>query len=196
MNIEIRNDSVLLSGIVNTVLRESRELPSPRGVFREIIAENVFTNAIKRAENVNLLLNHQESRNLGSLKDGNLELYESAVGLHAKATITDKEVVQAAKDNRLSGWSFGFCLRENGDSWEVGKDGVQRRTVKDMDLHEISILDENTLPAYPACSVEVRNDSGILERRYEKFESNKVDYSTYENEIQYLKLKGSLINGS
>lgn len=193
MQIEVRNDSVLISGIVNTVLRESRELPSPKGKFREIIAENVFTDAIRRAADIHLLLNHLESRKLGSMKDGNLELHESPIGLHAKATITDQEVIQAAKDNRLSGWSFGFCVRDGGDSWEQGKDGVQRRTVNKMDLYEISILDANTLPAYPACSVEVRNDSGILERRYEKFEiknPDDVDFSIWEQAHKILKLKG------
>lgn len=190
MQIEVRNDSVLISGIVNTVLRESRELPSPKGKFREIIAENVFSDAIKRAADIHLLLNHLESRKLGSMKDGNLELHESPIGLHAKATIRDKEVIQAAKDNRLSGWSFGFtCL---SDEWSKGNDNVQRRTVNKMDLYEISILDANTLPAYPACSVEVRNDSGILERRYEKFEikNPEVDFSIWEHAYKILKLKG------
>jgi Escherichia/Staphylococcus phage prohead protease len=190
---------VIISGIVNTVLRESRELPSPKGKFREIIAENVFTDAIQRAEDVDLLLNHQESRRLGSLKDGNLELRENAIGLHATCTITDQEVIQAAKDNRLSGWSFGFSVGSGGDSWEEGKDGIQRRTVNKMDLYEISILDSSTLPAYPACSVEVRNDQGIFERRYTEFEDQKnveIDYSTYEAQLKYFELKGSHINGS
>jgi uncharacterized protein len=190
LQIEVRNDSVLISGIVNTVLRESRELPSPRGKFREIIAEKAFERAIQRAENIHLLLNHQESRKLGSLKDGNLELHESAIGLHARAIIKDREVIEAAKDNRLSGWSFGF--QSISDDWHLGTDKVQRRTVKDMNLYEISILDENTLPAYPACSVEVRNDSGILERRYEKFEITNpdVDFEIWEQAYKILKLKG------
>jgi HK97 family phage prohead protease len=99
---------------------------------------------------------------LGSTKDGNLELYEDNIGLHAKATITDKEVIEEARANKLQGWSFGFTT--NDDEWEDTEDGMQRRTLKDIELREVSIL--TATPAYIATSIEMRGeDCTVIEER-------------------------------
>ena len=137
MKVEIRNNSVTLDGYVNVVDRESRELPSPRGLFKEIIVPRTFEKALNATNNVDLLFNHDETRKLGSTSEGNLQLYEDNVGLRAIATITDQEVIQKAMNNELRGWSFGFIA--TGDEWrEV--DGVQKRYVNDMELREVSIF--------------------------------------------------------
>ncbi|MEH7391766.1 HK97 family phage prohead protease [Bacillus sp. JJ1474] len=202
MRIEIRGDQVLLDGYVNTVDRESRVLPSPRGRFKEKIAPKTFEKALMKAENVDLLFNHNKDRKLGSLTDGNLQLYEDNIGLRAIATVTDEEVIQSAKESRLTGWSFGFIA--NKDRWEDGTDGIQKRYIEDLDLLEVSILTQT--PAYLATSIESRGEkSYITEQRSEEFTANiednsdkkeekceetQIDYLNYEKEIEILKLKG------
>ena len=57
---------------------------------------------------MDLLFNHDKNRNLGSIENGNLELYEDNIGLRAIATVTDEQVIKKAKNKELRGWSFGF----------------------------------------------------------------------------------------
>ena len=70
MRIELRSDSVILDGYVNVTLRESRELPSPRGKFVEQIMPRTFERALMKNDSVDLLFNHDRSRKLGSTKAG------------------------------------------------------------------------------------------------------------------------------
>ena len=150
MRIEIRGDQVLLDGYVNAVDRDSRVLPSPQGGFIEKVKPKTFEKALQRADDVELRFNHE--KRLGSVKEGNLQLYEDNIGLRAIAKVTDSEVIQKAKNNELKGWSFGFVARK--DTWEDGPNGIKRRILEDIDLLEVSILDKT--PAYIATSIEAR----------------------------------------
>lgn len=207
MRIEIRNDHVMLDGYVNAVGRESRVLPSPKGKFIEQIAPKTFAKALMKATDVELLFNHNKSRRLGSIKDGNLELREDNIGLRAIATVSDKEVMDKAKNGELQGWSFGMAVNE--DTWKDAEDGIQRRMVTDLDLFEVSILDRT--PAYVATSIEARGEESIMtENRIEEFEAKIEDktegiekpkgeekrevndHSLYEHEITLLQMKRGL----
>lgn len=200
MRIEIRGNQVIIDGYVNAVERESRVLPSSRGRFIEKIRAKTFDRALRSADNVDLLFNHEKNRKLGSLNDGNLELFEDAIGLRAIATVTDEEIIQKAKNNELRGWSFGFI--DNKPNWEDGVDGIARRTLEDIELLEVSILDKT--PAYIATSIEARGEDEMISenRSYEnksitvddstddEKRDNLVDYSLYEKQIEILKMKG------
>lgn len=204
MRIEIRKDSVEISGYVNVALRDSRRLPSDRGIFVEQIEPQVFQRALDRNEDVKLLFNHKEERQLGSQKQGNLTLHEDAIGLYAKATVNDQEVINKARSGELRGWSFGFIKRK--DDWQTDVD-PQRRYIKDMDLLEVSIL--SVTPAYTAMSLETRGEETVvIEQRFEAFEkietieeksiveevrediSEPISYDIFEKQIQILKLRG------
>ena len=153
MKVSIRADSVLIEGYVNAVERNSKPLMSRIGQFIERICKGAFSNALKRNDDVHVLLNHDWSRDLGSTKQGNLELTEDNIGLHARAVITDSEVVQKARQGDLVGWSFGFQDREV----EQGEEhGLPLRAVKDLDLMEVSILDRTKTPAYDGTLIMAR----------------------------------------
>ena len=199
MKIEIRNDSVLLDGYVNAVARDSRPIPSVKGKFVEQVMPKTFERALMKAENVDLLLNHDKNRKLGSIKEGNLELFEDN---RAICTVFDEEVIKKAKNNELRGWSFGFYI--NKDHWEE-KDGIQRRYLEELELNEVSILDNTRVPAYIATSIETREGQDIVKetrgeefkaviedksQKEEKRENKTIDYSQYEKEIDFLKMKG------
>lgn len=160
MQITVRADSVEIEGYVNAICRNSRTLRDRVGEFIERICKGAFKKALERAEDVRLLLNHDASRDLGGIKDGNLELYEDSIGLHARATITDSEVVEKAKRGDLVGWSFGFTDRDVDKSMD--EDGVTIREVKDLNLYEVSLLDRSKTPAYDGTLVCVRSGDEVI----------------------------------
>lgn len=200
MRIELRSDNnILIDGYVNAVARDSRIMPSINGEFVEQVVPGTFHKALSRATNVDLLLNHNESRKLGSIIEGNLKLFEDNIGLRAIATITDEEVIKKAIAGKLKGWSFGFYL--NNDRWETDSKGIKRRFLEDIELLEVSILDDTKNPAYIATSIETRDNKEVLrEIRTADFNAvvedisqvnkNKIINSIYKKELQLLRLRG------
>lgn len=138
MKSNIRADSVEIEGYVNAIERNSKPLHSRVGKFIERICKGAFAKALRRNDDVRLLLNHDWTRDLGGTKQGNLELNEDNIGLHARATITDPEVIEKAKNGDLIGWSFGF---QDRDVEQTTEKGMPTREVKDLDLFEVLILD-------------------------------------------------------
>ena len=157
MQINVREDSVEIDGYVNAVERLSKPLNSRIGKFRERIKAGAFQRAIQRNDDIHVLLNHDVNRDLGSTKQGNLELHEDNIGLRAKATISDADVVAKAKRGDLVGWSFGFSDRDVDTRDE---DGMMTRDVKDLDLYEVSILDRSKVPAYDGTLIQARDANG------------------------------------
>ena len=160
MQIRVRGDCVEIEGYVNAVERKSKPLWSRMGQFIERICKGAFKRALQRNDNVRILLNHNPEKDLGGTRDGNLELEEDNIGLHARATITDPEVVEKARDGKLVGWSFGFYDREVENKRD--EDGFPLRDVKDLDLEEVSILDDSTTPAYDGTLVAVRSETNSV----------------------------------
>lgn len=166
MKINIRADSVEIEGYVNAIERNSKPLWSRMGQFIERICKGAFKKALKRNDDVKILLNHDPKRELGSMKQGNLELEEDNIGLKARAIITDKEVIEKARNGDLVGWSFGFTDREVENTIERG---MPLRAVKDLNLEEVSILDRTKEPAYDGTLIMARDDDGELHFRGEDF---------------------------
>lgn len=198
MRIEIRNDSVILDGYVNAVERESKPIPSLRGRFIEKIQPGAFQRSLERRSNVDLLLNHDKNHKLGSTSDGNLELFEDNIGLRAICTVSDPEVIEKAKNKQLRGWSFGFYAEK--DFWEKPEGGYEKRIVEELDLFEVTIVDNTRNPAYSATSIEMRDDKEVLsESRVTEFraitideskvqeERTDIDYSKYEDVLNKLR---------
>lgn len=169
MQIRVKDDSVEIEGYVNAVERNSKPLWSRVGQFIERICKGAFKKALKRNDDVHILLNHDWSRDLGSTKKGNLELEEDNIGLKARATIFDPEVVKKARNGDLVGWSFGFTDREVENTIERG---MPYRAVKDLNLEEVSILDRTKTPAYDGTLIMARDDDGELHFRGEDFIDN------------------------
>ena len=161
MKIQIRADSVTIEGYVNAVERASKPLNSRLGKFVEKICAGAFNRALGRAQDVRILLNHDWSRDLGGIKDGNLELEEDNIGLHARATITDPEVIKDARNGDLVGWSFGFD-DVNVEETRDEETGLPFRKVKDLNLAEVSLLNRKKTPAYVGTLVNVRDDGSTV----------------------------------
>lgn len=194
MQIEIRSSNeAVISGYVNAVERDSRIMPKGKGAtavrsFVERVRAGTFDKAIKRGTPIELRFNHDKI--IGDTTK-NLELYEDNIGLYARAIISDTEVIEKAQRGELRGWSFGFIAE--GETWD--KEGeLDRRTLEDIDLKEVSILDKT--PAYFGTSVEVRGEeSNVFETRgiagnikligKESPKANSLEI--YEKELEILK---------
>ena len=184
MEIRVKEDSVEITGYVNAIERDSKPLLSRVGQFIERICKGAFKKALKRNDDVHILLNHNWNRDLGSTKQGNLELVEDNIGLRAKATITDPEVIQKARNGELVGWSFGFQDREVENTIERG---MPHRAVKDLDLAEVSILDKRKKPAYDGTLIMARDDESEMNFRGEDF----IDEVSIREETEDKKVEGN-----
>lgn len=194
MRVEVRNNKILIDGYVNAVERESKVLYDTRGQFIEKIRAGVFQRALEKAENVRVLLDHEPDRELADTKSGKARLVEDNIGLRATVEIDDPEVIQKAKENKLRGWSFGFLC--NKEDRTTDEDGIEKRTVRDLDLLEVSIIDDRKSPAYLGTSIEVRDDKvTLIEYRTDISDvdvrviedAKKIDYSEYENRLAKVK---------
>ena len=208
MNIRITNDSVTIDGYVNAVERLSKPLHDRLGRFLERVKVGAFRKALDRNDNVRILLNHDRAKDLGGTKDGNLELNEDAIGLHARATITDKDVIELAKKGNLIGWSFGFKDRDDGVEM-TEENGMTVRNLKDLDLYEVSLVSRDKIPAYDGTLVAVRTEDdalnisdiseseiyrtedAVIERtddpKTEPATEKEIDYSVYHQMIDEMK---------
>ncbi len=155
MKIIIRADHVHIEGYVNAVERLSKPITERLGTFRERVKAGTFSKALKRAEDIRILSNHEWEKDLGGIKDGNLKLEEDAIGLRAQADIYDAEVIDDAKAGNLVGWSFGFYPLESRDTSE---DGMPIKELIDIDLKEVSLLNRKHVPAYDGTLVMVRDN--------------------------------------
>lgn len=201
MKVEVRDDSVTIEGYVNAVERLSQPLYSRVGRFKERVKAGAFQRAIDRNSDIHILLNHDWNRDLGSTAQGNLELAEDNIGLHARAEITDAEVIEKARKGELTGWSFGFFDRDVDAEYEKN---MLTRNIKDMDLVEVSILDSSKTPAYNGNLIMARStdcekymnvadisDGKVREERAEPSDDKKevkpIDYSKYHDMIKEMK---------
>lgn len=157
MKIELRADGVHISGYVNATGKKSRPVMTPYGRVIEVIEEGAFDAALKRASDVSMLLDHNKNRVLASVSGGNLSLREDKIGLYAESVVNDADVVEAAREKRIKGWSFD--MRNIADEVETRENEMPIRHVKSFDMSEVTLA-VNLNPVYSATSVEVRADDG------------------------------------
>lgn len=124
--------------------------------FVERVAPGAFERSL--GLNVSLLIGHDRRELLANTKSGLLSLKSDERGLAFEVELPD---TQKARDVRalvdagvLSEMSFGFFVRS--DSWSGSE-----RTLRDVDLREVSIVENG---AYPQTLAEARTYSPALAR--------------------------------
>ena len=163
MKIEVRADGAHISGYVNVTEKKSRPVITPYGKVVEEIEERAFEQALSRAGDISLTLDHDSSHVYANTKDGSLKLYEDNIGLHADVLITDGTVIELAKKGKIRGWSFGMYNVQ--DELEQRADGLPLRHIKALDLDHVSLIVKK-VPVYSATSVELRAEGEtVLETR-------------------------------
>lgn len=180
VKVEIRDDVVIVDGYVNAVERDSKVLREKSATFIEKIKAGAFRRALERAERtgqeIKVLLNHDYGRKLASSKEAETVIKEDTIGLRCRCEIRDAEVIRKAKEKKLSGWSFGFtAIKEN---W-TGDGEIRHRDIMELELREVSILDDRKIPAYDGTSIEAREyENGLIELRASGQEVETEDCST------------------
>lgn len=194
MKIEVRADeTVRITGYVNAVERESRPVITARGRVNEQIESGVFERALAEASAVSMTVDHIASREVANTAKGTLFLKEDAIGLRAEAIVSDKTVVQAGREKKIKGWSFGMTNVQDSVEERAGK--LPLRRIRKLSLDHIALIIDKT-PFYSATSVELRADKEedietrafadevdfcVEEKRAE------IDYSAYEERLNRLK---------
>ena len=109
MKIEIRADNEMhISGYVNVTGKKSRPVITPHGKCVEVIEERAFEKALEKSGDITVSIDHNSRYAYASTRDGTLNLYEDAIGLHADVLITDTTVIEMAKKGKIKGWSFSM----------------------------------------------------------------------------------------
>lgn len=158
MKIEIRADGAHISGYVNVTEKKSRPVITPHGKVVEEIEPRAFEQAISRAGNITVTVDHDNSHVYASTDEGTLKLYEDNIGLHADVLVTDDTLIDLAKKGKVKGWSFGmYNVR---DELERRADNLPLRRIKALDLDHITLVVRKS-PVYSATSVELRADAEV-----------------------------------
>lgn len=120
--------------------------------FREVIAPGAFTRTLAERRDVLALVDHDTTRVLGRTRSGTLALEETAEGLAYRIALPDttagNDLRALAQRGDIGGVSMGFVAKR--DSW----DG-ELRTLHEIELHEISIVQAHA--AYPTTTVSLRS---------------------------------------
>ena len=174
-------DTVTIEGYVNAVERNSKPLYERGLHFIERIASGAFKRAIRRASNIQALLNHDKLHEIANTSSGTLELEEDNIGLRAKLTTSDPEVVKDANEGNLVGWSFGFReIPEETKQMIDPETGLPLRKINNLELIEVSLLNRKRTPAYSGTLVEVRSDGTE--------EASSIFYSSEnEEEVEHIR---------
>lgn len=194
MLVEIRADGAHITGYVNVTGKKSRPVLTPHGKCIEIIEERAFADAIDRAGDVSVTVDHDKTHIYANTSSNTLTLKEDAIGLHADVLITDQNIIELAKKGKIRGWSFG--MYNVVDALEQRADEIPIRHVKKLDLDHITLV-VNKRPIYSATSVELRADveTDIETRSHEdevelkmvETPKKQVDLSQYKNRINKLR---------
>ncbi len=122
------------------------------GQYRERIAQGAFKRTLGEGRDILALADHDQKQVLGRTKSGTLQLHEDGHGLHFTLTLPDtqagRDVATLAQRGDLGGMSFGFVATDEEWNGEV-------RTLRDLDLHEISVV--SAWPAYQQTEMSLRN---------------------------------------
>jgi len=122
--------------------------------FREAIAPGAFSASLASGKDILALQDHDSGKVLARTKSGTLRLSEDTRGLRFEIDMPDtqlgRDLLTMAERGDVGGMSFGFHVREGGESWQG-----DRRELRSVELHEISVV--QSFPAYPQTSVSARS---------------------------------------
>ena len=150
---EAQSDGQTLAGYAAVFNSPSEPLASHRGEFIETIAPGAFKRSLADA-GVWAYYNHDTAWPLARTPDS-LRLTEDRVGLKMSMQLPETTYgrdVRALLESGVLDGSMSFGFRTKADAWEK-RDGVLHRTLLDVDLVEISIVQE---PAYKAPNAALR----------------------------------------
>lgn len=136
------------------------------GGYRERLAVGCFKRSLDAGGDVKALFNHDKNIVLGRLENKTLSVTEDARGLKFRVQLNPasqqhRDIYESVKRGDVSECSFAFCVHDGNEDWDESKDESGnrfiRRTIRDCDLMDVSVV---THPAYSennATSVQARS---------------------------------------
>jgi HK97 family phage prohead protease len=122
----------------------------------EQVSPGAFRNAIAH-DDVRALFNHDENWVLGRNRAGTLRLSEDATGLACEIMLPDtsqaNDLLKMIERRDVTQMSFAFSVRPGGQVWEDLPDGRVRRTLRDLQLFDVSPV---SFAAYPTTDVAIK----------------------------------------
>ncbi|OQR58316.1 phage major capsid protein [Bacillus sp. CDB3] len=151
------SDGFFVRGLVNPTGKDSHVLYDKNGKpFIECVESGVFDDALKRGNDVKLLLEHDKNMLLARTKDETLKLTETSRGLEMEANLVpsnqSEHIHALIKRGTLNKMSFGMAVLD--DDWKK-EHGVTKRYIKKLALYECSIVSD---PAYEDSTIEARSN--------------------------------------
>ena len=183
-----KDDKLVVEGYVNETEKWSYKMKSKKGLFIEKIEKGAFKRALNRGIDIHFLAEHDKNKILASTRNGSLTLTEDSKGLLMRATISKtsygKDYYELIKDGILRNMSFGFNVIE--DSWKQGKNGTLERSIKDLNLFEVSVV---TNPAYPQSNLSARGMDLVEEVEVTEIKEEERKLDSYEKVKELLNKK-------
>lgn len=192
-DLTINEENLSVEGLVNKTEEWSKVLGNRRK-FREKVVKGAFKRAIKNAEKIDFLAEHDRNLLLASTENGSLDLYEDDEGLQMRAMIAPtsygKDIHALIKSKLKNHMSFGFKVIK--DSWEKGLDGIYYRTIEELALTEVSAVRN---PCYSQTAIEARGIEVIQDVEIPELE-NSTEERNMEFNLEELKasLKAELLS--
>jgi len=153
------SDGLTLDGY-GAVFNEWTDISDFAGEYRERILPGAFKRTIGMRTPV-LQFDHGAHPLIGSIPLGRItSISEDAHGLRVKAKLSDNWLVEpvrdAIRDGGVTGMSFRFRVVD--EEWSRGKDGVDERSISEIELYEVGPV---VFPAYEQTTVGVRSREAL-----------------------------------
>ncbi|HDR7912661.1 phage major capsid protein [Bacillus cereus] len=197
------SDGFFVRGLVNPTGEWSQTLYDKHGnPFVERVMPSVFENALKRGNDVKLLLEHDKNMLLARTKNETLKLTETSRGLEMEANLVpsnqSEHIHALIKQGTLNNMSFGMVVLD--DSW-TKEEGVNKRSITELALYECSIVSD---PAYTQSTVEARSQNiiedvevpNLTERNYQTMKFETMNSKQLEERKQELLSEANEIEES
>lgn len=156
--------------------------------FYEEVSPEAFNKTLADGHNIYAMYNHDDDKILGSTRSGNLRLLVDDVGLRFELDINEnisyaRDLYELVSNNDVNGCSFGFYV--NNDTWSRTDEGIDLRTINEVELIEVTIT---PFPAYL--------DSEASCRSYDKFKEQQAEElrkAKEQRELELIELELELI---
>lgn len=180
-NIETRSDDNTKEKVICGYINKFNTKSQYMGFF-EVVSNGAFDKTLADGHNIYAMYNHDDDKILGSTRSGSLKLSVDNIGLRFELRINDKisyanDLYELVSNGDIDGCSFGFYV--NKDSWSYDEDGIDLRTIEELELIEVTIT---PFPAYL--------DSEASCRSYEKHKEDNAK----EQKLKQIKLELELLD--
>jgi HK97 family phage prohead protease len=157
--IEVRAEGRKLIGYAATFGTEARIAD-----FTEVVRKGAFAASIASGADILALADHDPKAVLARTKSGTLRLSEDERGLRFEIDVPDttlgRDLLTMAARSDLGGMSFGFTVADGGEAWSG-----DRRELRAVTLHEISVIQSFAAYAGTSVSVRTRQQRSAADRR-------------------------------